>query len=142
MKSVPGGERTALVYLQAHSSVDVCPRESQEKGLCHKRRRRKFAESVADRRGHLHQHVLRCVCVLPLPLPPLSGGIAGSGRITFSSEGKCNQRQLAAVEMIVALRLRKCLSRERREILLLLSLRLLTTAMEQLCQHMEAESLN
>lgn len=69
------------MYLQAHNSVDPGGYLSGGvvgEGLCKKGRRRKFAESVPERREHLHQHVLQCVCVLLLPLPPLSSGIAGS----------------------------------------------------------------
>lgn len=97
-------QRAVLVYLQAHYSVDPAGYLSEGvagEGLCQKgrRKRRKFAESVPDRRELLHQHVLWCVCVLLLPLPPLSSGIAGSAahrRVTFSSEGKCGLKTLCS----------------------------------------------
>lgn len=66
--------RLTIVWIR----VDICQGESSEKDFVKKGRRRKFAESVPERREHLHQHVLQCVCVLLLPLPPLSSGIAGS----------------------------------------------------------------
>lgn len=77
-------------------------------------RRRKFAESVPERRECQHQHVLRRVCVLLLPLPPLSARIAAAAlhrRVTFSGEGKCNARLVGYGEPVVVVgQDRQCVS--------------------------------
>lgn len=73
----PGGEQCSCIFRLTTVWI-FFQRESSEKDFVNKGRGRKFAESVPERREHLHQHVLRCVCVLLLPLPPFSSGIAGS----------------------------------------------------------------
>lgn len=71
-----------------------CQHRTLDKGERRRRSRRKFAESVPERRERQHQHVLQRVCVLLLPLPPFSARVAAAlhRRVTFSGEGKCNAR--------------------------------------------------